>query len=170
MYALMWASVSTILESFTITCTNASTVLWHGKQKAQMSLTNHQTLLPSGEWLRFIRRIFRLLSTPLPFDALNEGVPLSYRFLFSTGKVQWLGYNLVKVAQWSPQSLGHNTSTWQTHRQQCCHSKCHAKSGVRQQKYNNTASLQPNNTIGQNVVKNKGTQNTSLNKIGLLLQ
>jgi len=32
--------------------------------------------LPSGEWLRFIDRILRLLPNPLSFDALNERIPL----------------------------------------------------------------------------------------------
>jgi len=32
--------------------------------------------LPSLEWLWFIGRIFRLLTTPLLFDAFNEGDPL----------------------------------------------------------------------------------------------
>jgi len=42
-----------------------------------------------------------------------------------TGKLEWLGDNLVKVALWSAHSFGHNTWTWQTHRQLCRHSKCH---------------------------------------------
>jgi len=35
-----------------------------------------QIELPSGEWKRFIGLIFRLLPTPLPSDALNDGDPL----------------------------------------------------------------------------------------------
>jgi len=38
------------------------------------------------------------------------------------GKLEWLGYNLVKVAWWSTQSCGYSTSTWQSHRQPHCHS------------------------------------------------
>jgi len=41
-----------------------------------------------------------------------------------TSKLEQLGYNLVKVARWSTQSFGHNTSTWQTDRKTRCHSKC----------------------------------------------
>jgi len=46
-----------------------------------------------------------------------RGSPLAIRFIFGMGKLEWLGYNLVKVAWWSTQSFGYNTSTWQTHRQ-----------------------------------------------------
>jgi len=49
--------------------------------------------LPFSEVLRFIGRIFRLLLAPLPFDALNEGI------LFGMRKLEWLVYNLVKVAR-----------------------------------------------------------------------
>jgi len=45
-------------------------------------------------------------------------------FIFDMEKLDWLGYNLVKIAWWSTQSFGHNTSTWQTHRQPSRHSKC----------------------------------------------
>jgi len=39
------------------------------------------------------------LPTLLPFDALNEGIPSRYRVRIGTGKkLEWLGYNLVKVA------------------------------------------------------------------------
>jgi len=60
------------------------TALQYGKQEAQLSLTNRPTLvccqeLPSGEWLRFIGRVFRPLHTPLPFDALSERIPSSCR-------------------------------------------------------------------------------------------
>jgi len=47
-------------------------------------------------------------------------------FIFGVGKLEWLGYNLVKIAWWATQSFGHNTSTWQTHRQPRRHSKCRA--------------------------------------------
>jgi len=43
------------------------------------------------------------------------GYSLAIAFICGTGKLEWLGYNLVKVARWSTQSFGHNTSTWQTH-------------------------------------------------------
>jgi len=42
--------------------------------------------------------------------------PRTIGLIFSMEKLEWPGYNLVKVAWWSTQSLGHNTSTWQTHR------------------------------------------------------
>jgi len=72
--------------------------------------------LPSGKW-PIIGRIYRLLPTPLPFDALSEGgFSRAIRFIFGMEKVKWLCYNLVKIAWWSTQSFGHNTSTWQTHR------------------------------------------------------
>jgi len=35
-------------------------------------------------------------------------------FIFGVGKLERLGYNLVKVAWRSTLSIGHNTSTWQT--------------------------------------------------------
>jgi len=75
--------------------------------------------LPSGKWLRFIGRIFRRLPT---FVSIHS----SYRVHSWYGKTKWLGYNLVKVAWWSTQSFGHNTSTWRTHRQPRRHSKCRA--------------------------------------------
>jgi len=41
----------------------------------------------------------RILPTPFPFDALNERDPLELsRFVFDMGKLEWLGYNLVKIA------------------------------------------------------------------------
>jgi len=46
--------------------------------------------------------------TSLSFDVLNEGDRIW------CGKTRMAGYNLVKVAWWSTQSFGHNTSTWQT--------------------------------------------------------
>jgi len=83
--------------------------------------------LPFCEWLLSSGWIFLLLPTPLPFDALNEGgSPRSIGFIFDTGKLEWPGCSLVKVAWWSTQSFGHNASTWQTHRQPRRHSKCHA--------------------------------------------
>jgi len=45
------------------------------------------------------------------------GSPRAIGFIFDMGKLERLGYNLVKVAWWSTQSFGNNTSTWQTHRQ-----------------------------------------------------
>jgi len=71
--------------------------------------------LTSGEWLRFIGRIFRVLPMSLPFDALNEGISRAVGFIFGTKKLEWPGYNLVKVAWWSTQSFWQNTSTSQTH-------------------------------------------------------
>jgi len=75
---------------------------------------------PSYRWRttrRRIGQILRLLPTTLLFDAVNEGdlLELSGSYLV-WGKLEWLGYNLVKVAWWSTQSFGHNTSTWQTDR------------------------------------------------------
>jgi len=52
------------------------------------------------------------------------GYPQSIKFIFGTEKLEWLGQNLVKVERWLTQSFGHNTSTWQTHRQPRRHSKC----------------------------------------------
>jgi len=54
------------------------------------------------------------------------GPPRAIGFILGIGKLEWLGYNLVKVAWWSTQSFGDNTSTWQTHRQPRRHSKCNA--------------------------------------------
>jgi len=70
--------------------------------------------LPSGEWLRFFAGISWHLPTPLSFDAVSERDPLellgSY-LVWELGKLEWLGYNLVKFAWWSTQSFGHNTHT-----------------------------------------------------------
>jgi len=62
-------------------------------------------MLPSGEWLRLYWPDFPTsLPTPLPFDALNEGDPFEPGwFIFSTGKLEWVGYNLVKVTRWLTQ-------------------------------------------------------------------
>jgi len=65
--------------------------------------------LPCGERLQFIGRIFRLLPTPLPFDALNEGDPLE---LLSS-----YGVRENRKAALQSQSFGHNTSTCQTQRE-----------------------------------------------------
>jgi len=54
------------------------------------------------------------------------GSPRAIGFIFGVGKLEWPGYNLVKVAWWLTESFGHNTSTWQTHRQPRRHSKCRA--------------------------------------------
>jgi len=56
----------------------------------------------------------------------TKETPSSYRVIFGTEKLEWVGYNLVKVAWWSTQSFGHNTSTWQTYRQPRRHSKSRA--------------------------------------------
>jgi len=56
----------------------------------------------------------------------RRGSPRAIGFIFRTEKLEWLGYNLVKVAWWSTQSFEHNTSTWQTHRQPRRYSKCRA--------------------------------------------
>jgi len=54
---------------------------------------------------------------PSPIWRLQWGGSLgAIGFIFGLGKLEWLGYNLVKVAWWSSQSLRHNTSTWQTDR------------------------------------------------------
>jgi len=45
-----------------------------------------------------------------------RGSPRTIRFIFGMEELEWLSYNLVKVARRSTQSFGHNTSTWQTHR------------------------------------------------------
>jgi len=46
-----------------------------------------------------------------------EGFPQAIGFICGMGKLEWLRYNLVKVAWRSTQSLGHNTSTRQIERQ-----------------------------------------------------
>jgi len=56
-------------------------------------------------------------------------------WIFGTKKPEWLGYNLVKVARWSTQSFGHNTSTWRTHRQPRRHSKRRSKAHDRRPKF-----------------------------------
>jgi len=79
------------------------------RYEAQLFMLYYQQL-PSGKWLRFIGRIFRLLISPLQFDAL-KGIPWAIGFISSVRKLEWLNYN---------------TSTWQTHRQSRCHNRCRA--------------------------------------------
>jgi len=43
-------------------------------------------------------------------------------------KLEWRDYNLVKVAWWSTQLFGHNTSKWQTHRQPHRQARRHSNS------------------------------------------
>jgi len=62
------------------------------------------------------------------------GSPREIGFIFGTGKLEWLGCSLAKIAWWATQSLGHNTSTWQTHRQPRRHSKCRLTHCVWRQK------------------------------------
>jgi len=64
-------------------------------------------------WLMFVRGIFPTLHT---IYAFSEGDPRAVGFVFGMWKlhVEWLGYNLMKVAWWLTQSFGHSTSTWQT--------------------------------------------------------
>jgi len=38
-----------------------------------------------------------LCNYAIPYDALNEGIPRAIKFIFGMGKLEWLGYNLVKV-------------------------------------------------------------------------
>jgi len=66
-------------------------------QEAQLSLANRQTLL-SGERLRFIGLIFDFY---LPISQLMPSMRGSLRalgFIFDARKLEWLGYNLVKVS------------------------------------------------------------------------
>jgi len=92
-----------------LSSSSAAALLSH-QQEVQLSLTNHPTLvhtnvkifdiqvLPSGEWLQFTGRIFLLLPTPLPLDALNEGgSPRSIGSISGVGELECLGYNLVKI-------------------------------------------------------------------------
>jgi len=65
----------------------------------------------------------------------------SYRVHIGMEKLEWLGYNLVKVAWWSTQSFEHNTSTWQTHGQPRRHSKCRANALHRMAKTYSTKQL-----------------------------
>jgi len=100
------------------------------------TLVHAIVVLPSGEWLPFIGRILRLTVIHqraaldsildqfsdfyLPLSHLTpsrRSIPRAIGFIFGMGKLEWLGYNLVKVAWWSTHSFGHNTSTWQTHGQ-----------------------------------------------------
>jgi len=60
------------------------------RYEAQLSMLCCKEL-PSGESLRLTGRIFILLPNPLPSDTLNG-------FKFGMGKLEWLGYSLVKVA------------------------------------------------------------------------
>jgi len=74
-------------------------------------------------WPRFIGQIFRLLPTPFPYDALNEGDSLEL-FISGMVKLEWLGYNLVRSHN---DRLSHLDTIHQydrhTDRQPRCHSK-----------------------------------------------
>jgi len=59
---------------------------------------------------------FPIFTYPGPICRTQWGSPRAVGFLFGTRKLEWLCYNLVKVAWWSPQSLGYIASTWQTDR------------------------------------------------------
>jgi len=94
---------------------------------------SHLTLsvrgIPSNyRWRTARRQIGRICDFYLPFSHLTPSTRESPRiigYLFGMRKLEWLGYSLVKVVWWSTQSFGHNTSTWQTHRQPRRHSKQH---------------------------------------------
>jgi len=43
-----------------------------------------------------------------------EGSSRLIGFIYGMGKLEWLGYNLVKVAWWSTQLSRHNAPTWHT--------------------------------------------------------
>jgi len=79
-----------------------------------------------GEWLQFIGRIFRALPFSPIWRLQWEGSTRAIGSIFDMRRLEWMGYNLVNVACWSTQSVGHSTSTWQTDRQPRHHSKCHA--------------------------------------------
>jgi len=120
------------------------------RQEAQLSLANRSTLVHAKVKISLTQNATKqrfpcctVKSSPLVNDcdivwspdfrifAYNPspiwcpewvGYPWAVGFIFGVGKLEWLGYNLVKVAWWSTQSFGHNTSTWQTHRQPRRHS------------------------------------------------
>jgi len=113
-HCVQWSrSVVCQSVSLSVCLSRGSTV----QQKAQLSLTNRPTLvramlccqeLPSGEWLRFIKGIFRLLPTySSPVWRPKWGGSLrAIGFIFSVGKLEWLGYNLMKIVWRSTQSFG----------------------------------------------------------------
>jgi len=80
--------------------------------------------LPSGEWLRFIGRIFSYPS--LIWLSQWGEIPSSYWVHIWYGKTRMAGLQSGEVAWWSTQSFGLNTSTRQTYRQPRRHSKCRA--------------------------------------------
>jgi len=79
---------------------------------------------------------FRLLSTPAPFDLLKPS-----GLVFGMGKLEWLGYNFLKVVWWSTQSLGtihqhdRHTAINMTDRQTRRHNKCRANALRRAAKF-----------------------------------
>jgi len=90
------------------------------RYEAQLSMLCCQ-VLPSGEWLWFIGRIFRLLPTPIPLDAHNEGdsVELSG---------SWLGYKLAEGRMMIDSVVwAQYISVTDTQRRR--HSKCRANEG-----------------------------------------
>jgi len=83
------------------------------------------SVIPLARWRHVYRVDWRFWTAYsqhcVPFDALGEGIPSSYWVHIWYEKTR-LDYNPVKVIWWSTQLFGHNTSTWQTHRQPRRHS------------------------------------------------
>jgi len=79
------------------------------QQEAQLSLINRPTLVQADVPCCAVMSCplvndsdcwpeLPILPIPLPFDSLVEEIPRAIGFIFGVGKLEWLGYNSVKVA------------------------------------------------------------------------
>jgi len=90
------------------------------QQEAHLVLTKYPTLVHDVMsradlwWMTVITEFLHFCLHLSPLMPSTKGIPQATGFIFGTEKLEWLGYNLVKVAWWSTQSFGHNTSTWHT--------------------------------------------------------
>jgi len=111
-----------------VTITRSSAVADMRRERLCISYSLHCVPLITIDWLDFLTQPFtrgQLLTAYWQYWRPQwGGFPRAIGFLIVMEKLEWLGYNLMKVAWWLTQSFGHSTSTWQTHRQPRHHSKC----------------------------------------------
>jgi len=93
--------------------------------------------LPSGEWLRFIGRILRLLSIFSHMASSMRGIPSSYRVHIWYGKTRMAGLQSDEGRMMTQYINVTNTHTdRQTDRQTCRHSKWRVNASYRATKIN----------------------------------
>jgi len=88
-------------------------------QEAQLLLTNHPTHVHTDVKMSLTQNAMKY-SFPAAIWWLTDllagfsdfWAPWAIGFIFGMRKLEWLGYNLVKVVWWSAQSFEHNTSMW----------------------------------------------------------